>query len=93
MNSARRASAVAWPLPAPPRRVTRVQLFEGRIEGRITTAARGQGGFGYDSVFQVAGQGRTLAELSAVAKNSLSHRARALAAARGAIVLQLSARA
>jgi XTP/dITP diphosphohydrolase len=50
----------------------------GRLEGRITERHRGSGGFGYDSVFDVGG--RTLAEIDGVAKNQLSHRARALRA-------------
>jgi XTP/dITP diphosphohydrolase len=92
-RTARFRCCIALASPATPGEVTRVQLFEGRIEGRITMAARGQGGFGYDSVFLVEGERRTLAELSLAAKNSLSHRARALAAAREAIVLDLSAQA
>ena len=48
------------------------------LEGRITTAERGSGGFGYDPVFEV--EGRTLAELGEDHKNRISHRARALAA-------------
>jgi XTP/dITP diphosphohydrolase len=47
----------------------------GVLEGRITDAPRGSGGFGYDPVFEVEGLGRTLAELSAAEKNRLSHRA------------------
>lgn len=54
---------------------------EGSVEGIITVAPRGGGGFGYDPVFQPdeAG-GRTLAELTLEEKNGLSHRARALRA-------------
>jgi XTP/dITP diphosphohydrolase len=54
-------------------------VAEGVLEGRITTAPRGSEGFGYDPVFEVAGTGRTLAELPFERKNSLSHRARAIA--------------
>jgi len=53
-------------------------LAEGVLEGRITTAERGDGGFGYDPIFEVEGQ--TLAEMSEDHKNRISHRARALAA-------------
>lgn len=49
---------------------------EGSIEGWITTERRGNGGFGYDPVFEVEGQ--TLAEMGIEAKNRLSHRSRAL---------------
>lgn len=49
---------------------------EGSVDGVVTTERRGSGGFGYDPVFEVGG--RTLAEMTAEEKNSLSHRARAL---------------
>lgn len=51
-------------------------LAEGVLEGRITTTERGSRGFGYDSIFEVAG--RTLAEMGEGEKNRISHRARAL---------------
>lgn len=51
---------------------------EGSLDGRIAEAARGDGGFGYDPVFEVDGQ--TLAEMDEVEKNRLSHRSRALRA-------------
>ncbi|HEY4397552.1 MAG TPA: RdgB/HAM1 family non-canonical purine NTP pyrophosphatase [Acidimicrobiia bacterium] len=50
----------------------------GEVEGVITTAARGNGGFGYDPVFvPLEGDGRTFAEMTAEEKQALSHRARA----------------
>ncbi len=52
---------------------------EGSLDGVITSAPRGAGGFGYDPVFEL-GDGRTLAEMSDGEKNSLSHRARAILA-------------
>lgn len=55
-------------------------LARGVLEGRITTAPRGGSGFGYDPLFELAGSGRTLAELGGQEKNALSHRARALKA-------------
>jgi XTP/dITP diphosphohydrolase len=51
------------------------------LEGRILTAPRGVGGFGYDPVFLVPELGRSLAELSLEEKNRVSHRARAFRAA------------
>lgn len=57
-----------------------IRLFEGRLDGEVTTAPRGTGGFGYDPVFAV--DGRTLAEIPLAEKNRFSHRARALAAFR-----------
>ncbi|MEM8599835.1 MAG: RdgB/HAM1 family non-canonical purine NTP pyrophosphatase [Bacteroidota bacterium] len=55
-----------------------VRLFEGRIEGRIVEAERGAGGFGYDALFQPDGHDQTFAEMDAAAKNTVSHRARAV---------------
>lgn len=52
---------------------------EGVCEGRIISAARGTAGFGYDPLFVPAGFERTLAELDANDKNSLSHRGKATA--------------
>ena len=50
----------------------------GTVEGRIASAPRGTGGFGYDPVFVVAGDGRTMAELGIGEKQAISHRGRAL---------------
>jgi XTP/dITP diphosphohydrolase len=53
----------------------------GDVEGVITDARRGPGGFGYDPVFEPsAGDGRTFAELSDEGKHMFSHRAAAIAA-------------
>ena len=57
-----------------------IRLFEGRLDGEVTTAPRGSEGFGYDPIFAVGD--RTLAELPLAEKNRFSHRARALAAFR-----------
>lgn len=57
---------------------------EGRIEGRIALAPRGEGGFGYDPIFEPdeqLGPGiRTLAQFGSDEKNRISHRGRALTA-------------
>lgn len=50
----------------------------GECEGRITAQPRGEGGFGYDPVFEIPGTGKTMAELSPEEKNAVSHRGRAL---------------
>jgi XTP/dITP diphosphohydrolase len=57
----------------------RVETFEGEVRGEIAESPRGQGGFGYDPIFIVAGDGRTMAEVSAEEKHSLSHRGLAAA--------------
>jgi len=54
------------------------RVFRGECEGRITTEARGEGGFGYDPLFYSPELGKTFAEASSEEKNSVSHRARAL---------------
>ena len=50
----------------------------GTCDGRIDFAARGSGGFGYDSVFIPNGYDQTFAEMKPETKNEISHRARAL---------------
>jgi XTP/dITP diphosphohydrolase len=52
----------------------------GRVFGHILTNPRGDNGFGYDPLFQVHGDTRTLAEMSVLEKNVISHRGRALKA-------------
>lgn len=51
-----------------------VKHFEGIIIGEITEKIRGEGGFGYDAVFQPEGYDKTFAEMSAKEKNDISHR-------------------
>ncbi len=50
----------------------------GECVGRILSAPRGDGGFGYDPIFEVGETGRSMAELPEARKNEISHRARAL---------------
>ncbi len=53
-------------------------LFEGTVYGTIRTERSGEGGFGYDPIFEPDGFDRTFAEMSLDEKNQLSHRARAV---------------
>ncbi len=53
-------------------------IFEGKIEGEITTAPQGTSGFGYDPIFRPNGYNRTFAEIGLEEKNKISHRAKAL---------------
>ena len=53
-----------------------VKLFEGRVRGELVEP-RGEGGFGFDPIFEH--DGTTFAEMDAEAKNAISHRGRALA--------------
>lgn len=66
-----------------------VRVFDGVCEGAIAQSPRGRGGFGYDPIFVVAGDGRTMAELPPDLKNQISHRARALRAAEPSLIEML----
>jgi XTP/dITP diphosphohydrolase len=50
----------------------------GKVEGRIINEERGEGGFGYDSIFVPDGYTQTFAEISQKDKNSISHRKNAI---------------
>src|SRR5204862_6545480 len=65
-------AALAWP-------DGRVELFDGEVRGEIAEAPRGTQGFGYDPIFVIAGDGRTMAELDAAEKHGTSHRGLAAA--------------
>jgi XTP/dITP diphosphohydrolase len=54
-----------------------VQVAHGALHGVIAEEASGALGFGYDPVFFVPELGKTLAQLSAGQKNTISHRAKA----------------
>lgn len=55
-----------------------LRVHEGRVEGRITRAPRGEGGFGYDPYFESEELGCTFAEASSAEKSRVSHRGRAV---------------
>ena len=72
--------ALALPGDAGPRGGQRVTFTRGTCRGRIATAARGTGGFGYDPIFEPASEppgGRTLGLWTPAEKHAISHRARA----------------
>lgn len=52
-------------------------LFEGIVNGTIREVKSGEGGFGYDPIFEPENCGKTFGEMSMDEKNSYSHRARA----------------
>ena len=63
------------------------RIVRGTCEGRIAFEPRGNGGFGYDPIFIPDGfTGKHLAELGDAVKNTISHRARALAAMRAHLI-------
>ena len=49
-------------------------IFNGKIDGKISEQAKGKFGFGYDPIFIPQYYNKTLAELSTVEKNEISHR-------------------
>ncbi len=55
-----------------------IHLFEGIVEGTISSELSGKEGFGYDPIFVPAGHSKTFAEMSLKEKSQMSHRARAL---------------
>ncbi len=58
------------------------EFVEGTLPGVIEHELRGTGGFGYDPLFYVLDEDKTLAELPLARKNAISHRAEAARAAR-----------
>ena len=58
------------------------ETVAGRCEGHIIEELRGTAGFGYDPLFVPEGYTQTFAELPADQKNAISHRGRALHAAK-----------
>jgi len=62
------------------------QTVEGHCPGTILAAPAGNGGFGYDPLFVPDGFTKTFAELAPEEKNAISHRGRALAAAKKMIL-------
>jgi len=56
----------------------RTLVVGGRVDGRITRAERGRGGFGYDPLFLLPQYGQTFGELPPEVKAEISHRAEAI---------------
>ncbi|NLX82663.1 MAG: ribonuclease PH [Clostridiales bacterium] len=71
-RAARFVSVLALASPFAP-----TQVFTGICEGVITREPRGEGGFGYDPLFEIE-SGQTFAQLSEEEKNKISHRANAM---------------
>jgi XTP/dITP diphosphohydrolase len=55
-----------------------IHYFEGTIEGSILQKRKGDGGFGYDPIFQPTGYYKSFAEMNDQQKNQISHRAQAM---------------
>jgi XTP/dITP diphosphohydrolase len=73
------ALAVAWPGgPA--------VVVEGRVDGALIFPPRGDRGFGYDPIFVPEGGALTFGEMDPAAKDAMSHRARAFAKLKAALL-------
>ncbi|WP_374575110.1 RdgB/HAM1 family non-canonical purine NTP pyrophosphatase [Phenylobacterium sp.] len=73
------ALALAWPRgPA--------VVVEGRVDGALTFPGRGDKGFGYDPIFTPEGERLTFGEMDPAAKDAMSHRARAFAKLKAAVL-------
>jgi XTP/dITP diphosphohydrolase len=64
-------------------------FFEGELKGHITKAPIGDNGFGYDPIFQPDGYDITLAQMSMVEKNAISHRAMATRQLKDWLIIQV----
>lgn len=65
-------------------------VVRGEWRGSVLRTPTGDGGFGYDPVFQPEGESRSAAELSPVEKDAMSHRRRAFTALSGDVLLLIS---
>jgi XTP/dITP diphosphohydrolase len=73
------ALAVAW--PGGP-----MVVVEGRVDGTLTFPPRGDRGFGYDPIFVPEGETLTFGEMDPAVKDGMSHRARAFAKLKAALL-------
>jgi XTP/dITP diphosphohydrolase len=53
-------------------------IFEGKVDGIIRRDKKGNHGFGYDTIFEPEGLGKTFAEMNIEEKSNYSHRKRAV---------------
>ncbi len=56
-----------------------IQTFEGICKGQITKEKHGDGGFGYDPIFQPDGYEATFAQMALSLKGKIGHRGKAVA--------------
>ncbi len=76
-RTARFKCAIAVALPG-----RKTEIVEGSCPGKIAESLKGQDGFGYDPLFIYEPIGLTFAQMSRDKKNKVSHRGKALQAAR-----------
>lgn len=87
LRDARMVCALALAIPGDE---PQIELYEGVMDGRVAGAPRGSGGFGYDPIFLLP-SGITTAEMPEGEKDTISHRGRAVAAARPRLIELLAA--
>jgi XTP/dITP diphosphohydrolase len=61
-------------------------IFEGRVPGLLIWPPRGTNGFGYDPMFMPDGHGVTFGEMAPAQKYPMTHRARAFAKLKAAVM-------
>ncbi|HEY8632415.1 MAG TPA: non-canonical purine NTP pyrophosphatase [Candidatus Limnocylindrales bacterium] len=82
-RGARYVCVLALAVPGPvagPRDAVPIRTVRGTTRGRIAIEPRGDGGFGYDPIFEPESEppgGMTFGQWSAAEKNAISHRGRA----------------
>ncbi len=64
------ALSISWP-------EGHTEVYEGRVDGKLTWPMRGSHGFGYDPIFIPDGFDMTFGEMEPVRKHAMSHRANA----------------
>lgn len=67
-----------------------VKTFEGKVFGNLVWPPRGGNGFGYDPMFVPKGDTRTFGEMKPDEKYAISHRTRAFAAFKAAMLDEIS---
>ncbi len=75
--------------PGPDGKPVVSETARGTFEGRIALESRGEGGFGYDPIFEPEFEpigGRTVGEITVEEKNDVSHRAKAARAMRELLI-------
>ena len=73
------ALALAWPNGP-------IVVVEGRIDGTLRFPPKGDKGFGYDPIFVPEGHDKSFGELDNAVKDQISHRARAFAKLKAAVL-------
>jgi XTP/dITP diphosphohydrolase len=64
----------------------KIYFFEGLCQGEIIPDEQGEHGFGYDPIFFLPELNKTMAQLSLTEKNEISHRAKAIRAAKSTVL-------